>query len=289
MKIAAVVVTHNRKNLLIRLVNSLKNQTFSIDSIIIVDNDSSDGTYDWVKLQDGLIYVHQKNLGGAGGFEKGMKFSYDKKYDWIWLMDDDGFPSDTCLENLLLNSSSHNVYCPIVLDVLDNISLSFSSPFGEKTINDFIDKSSVIKNWGSFFNGVLIHRNVIEKVGFPNGKMFIWGDERDYYLRILKNKIEILTKISSIFYHPKDRLFKSKFKGNYIYDDVINWKYYCHFRNSIYINRKHMNSFSIKLIYRQLMFDFHRLSFIHFLSAINYILISALHGYFGYFNKKLPF
>ena len=43
-KIAAVVVTYNRKELLFQCLDALLKQTYPLDAIYIIDNASTDGT-----------------------------------------------------------------------------------------------------------------------------------------------------------------------------------------------------------------------------------------------------
>ena len=64
-------------------------------------------------------------------------------------------------------------------------------------------KDPVIKNFAHPFNGTLLHKKIIEKVGLPKKELFIWGDETEYFHRIIsKNKIPYYTKANSIHYHP---------------------------------------------------------------------------------------
>jgi rhamnopyranosyl-N-acetylglucosaminyl-diphospho-decaprenol beta-1,3/1,4-galactofuranosyltransferase len=112
-KIAAVVVTYNRKDLLGQCLDSLLQQSRPLDALYIIDNHSTDGTYEDL-LGRGLIapagrsdrgpvettrplatggtlhYVRMpENTGGAGGFHEGMKRAAAAGFDWLWLMDDD--------------------------------------------------------------------------------------------------------------------------------------------------------------------------------------------------------
>jgi len=130
-KIAAVVVTFNRKKLLLECLNALKNQTYPLDAIFIVDGPSTDGTpealkengyikelppkrydkYSWstenlIRSSKGtplrVVYVRlYEDVGGSGGFYEGVKRAYEKGYDWIWLMDDDAEPKEDALEKLV--------------------------------------------------------------------------------------------------------------------------------------------------------------------------------------------
>jgi len=69
-RVAAVVVTYNRKDYLVRCVQALLRQTSPVD-VLIVDNASTDGTADVLQpfLCDRVHYHNTgENLGGAGGF-----------------------------------------------------------------------------------------------------------------------------------------------------------------------------------------------------------------------------
>ena len=104
-KVAAVVVTYNRKNLLLENVQSLLGQTFSDVQIIIVDNNSSDGTQDvlqqFIERKQILYFNTGANLGGAGGFSYGIRLAVEAGYEYIWVMDDDCIPQETALEVLM--------------------------------------------------------------------------------------------------------------------------------------------------------------------------------------------
>ena len=109
-KICAVVVTFNRKDLLINCLNAINEQAYKPHTVIIVDNASTDGTKDLVKqtgyyniLLNGINYQYlllPNNQGGAGGFYNGIKTAYESKenFDAVWVMDDDGVADKKQLE-----------------------------------------------------------------------------------------------------------------------------------------------------------------------------------------------
>ena len=107
VKIIAVVVTYNRLNLLQRVVGALKGQSKKLDKIYIINNGSTDGTKEWLDGQTGLNVIHQENVGGSGGFYRGIKEASKEECDWIWCMDDDVFPREDCLEILLNVAERH--------------------------------------------------------------------------------------------------------------------------------------------------------------------------------------
>ena len=91
-KVLCVVVTYNRLQLLKECIDCLRTQTFKKFDVLVVNNDSTDGTKEWLSEQTDITVINQKNLGGAGGFYTGTKWGYDNGYEWMWLMDDDGKP-----------------------------------------------------------------------------------------------------------------------------------------------------------------------------------------------------
>jgi GT2 family glycosyltransferase len=91
-RVCAVVVTYNRRDLLRECLVSLQAQTHVPDTILVVNNASTDGTAQMLSAEFAQLEVLTlaENVGGAGGFHAGMKWAYEQGYDWLWLMDDDG-------------------------------------------------------------------------------------------------------------------------------------------------------------------------------------------------------
>ncbi len=93
--VAAVVVTRNRPQLLQRAVWALLSQSQSPDSVIVVDNASTNTTT--TLFQDGpfaaesrVVYLRRdRNEGGAGGFSEGIAYAIGQGADWVWVMDAD--------------------------------------------------------------------------------------------------------------------------------------------------------------------------------------------------------
>ena len=65
MQVTAVIVTYNRLELLKECIAAVKAQTYKPSFILVVNNDSTDGTTEWLNQQSDLIVIHQPNKGGA--------------------------------------------------------------------------------------------------------------------------------------------------------------------------------------------------------------------------------
>lgn len=234
-KIVAVIVTYNRQNLLSNCIAALKNQTKKIDKILVINNGSTDNTEQWLQQQEDLDFITQQNVGGAGGFYTGIKTAYQRGYSWIWLMDDDGFPKQNALEMLLEDDNEELMLRNCAVINKDDKKSFVWKTLHYKTIDEV--KSKVIPNIAHPFNGTLLHRRIIERVGFPNPKLFLWGDETEYYYRIIKkNAIPFCTITNSIHYHPATSY---SYKKEWDYKN--GWKMYYYIRNRFHV---HLSKFS---------------------------------------------
>lgn len=188
--VAAVVVTFNRLNLLKICLESIKNQTFPVEKIYLVDNASTDGTEQWVKefalvLFPNIQYIRtEKNLGGAGGFALGMRKAYDDGVDYMWLMDDDVAARPNCLKDLLNLCGNAGIIHPTRYEINGNIIRwhHYYDPFTTiKTRTNVEDNDEyLVATNVACFEGALIKRQVVELIGFPCEDYFIHNDDMIY-------------------------------------------------------------------------------------------------------------
>lgn len=241
-KTVAVVVTYNRKVLLEENIKSILDQTEKLD-LIVVDNASTDGTEEVVKkyLSNRVKYYNTgKNLGGAGGFNYGMKKAYEGKYDYCWIMDDDTIPSKNALEELLKVSKSLNDK----FSFLNSVVLWTDGNLCNMNIPKVSDNS--IKNYKAITNGLLqidscsfvscfINMKLVKKIGYPITDFFIYGDDMEYTTRLSRELPGYLVPNS----------FVTHKMGSNVGINIIDIekgridRYFYNFRNLSYIYRKY--------------------------------------------------
>lgn len=208
-KVACIIVTYNRLSLLKKSIEAVKKQSYHFFDIIIVNNGSTDGTTEWLSEQKDVIVINQANLGGAGGFYAGMKYAYEKCYDWVWLMDDDGVADERQLETLLIGAKEMDskFVNALVCNIEDPSQLSFGLTSNGRSISNKIEAQvcNTIFNSIAPFNGTLIHKEVIKSIGLIKKEMFIWGDEVEYTCRARKAGYKQFTITNAIHYHPLPR------------------------------------------------------------------------------------
>lgn len=190
-RVIAVIVTYNRKELLKESIIALLNQDYKNCDVLIVDNASTDGTHDYIKKlidNEKVFYENTgSNLGGAGGFNYGIKRAYEMKCDYMWVMDDDCIVHHDTLTNFLeadkkLNGDYGFLSSKVLWtdDSLCKMNIQ-KRTFG-KWLKDFDTNYQKIAmaSFVSFF----IKSNVVKEVGLPIKEFFIWTDDWEYSRRI---------------------------------------------------------------------------------------------------------
>ena len=189
-RVVAVVVTYNRRALLGACVDCLLRQTAANLSILIVDNASTDGTAESLApLIDAgkVLYVNSgANLGGAGGFQFGVRCAMNLDCDYLWLMDDDSMPEPTALEALLNAAETVGDFGYLSGRALwtdgSLCRMNVQRDLRMKNIDDF--SAPRIPSGAATFVSLLVPARVVREVGLPIGAFFIWADDLEYTRRI---------------------------------------------------------------------------------------------------------
>jgi GT2 family glycosyltransferase len=253
-RVVAVVVTFNRFALLQRVVASLRGQSRPLDEIVVVNNGSSDGTREWLDEQVGVTVIHQENVGGSGGFATGIDYAYRHGADFIWCMDDDVFPRPDCLRSLLAEAEADStigiaaprrfmegrIFCHDFREY--NLTNPFASMYRGRLSKEEICAPTDVK--GTAFEGPMIRRSVVEKIGLPNRELFIFCDDTDYCLRTVLAGFRIL-------YIPDAQMDKHKFFNNDTWAErnrKKKWKRFYQVRNSAYLNHHYGRTWGVRYL-----------------------------------------
>lgn len=194
-RVVAVVVTYNRPALLEQCVRALQQQTTPCD-ILIINNASTDDTHQRaqaIAATDERIHYENTgaNLGGAGGFNYGMKKAAAMGYGYFWLMDDDCLPAKTALEKLMeadkaLGGPDKYGYLSSAVLWTDGRECAMNRQKVKKSYyeNVHLLDRGIIQVEHSTFVSVLFPIQTVRRVGLPIKEFFIWGDDIEYTRRI---------------------------------------------------------------------------------------------------------
>lgn len=198
--VTAVVVTFNRSDKLMNVLDALARQTMPLKRIFVVDNASTDNTPDLIEQRAGampnLRYVRlKKNIGGAGGFHEGVKAAYRDGANYIWVSDDDAYPKPDAIEKLRAAISE--------FAAAHALKPSFACSRVEWTNGDICEMNvpTTVWDWPRFVDGestrplvnscsfvsVLVPRWAVKAHGLPIPDYFIWFDDAEYTRRIARS------------------------------------------------------------------------------------------------------
>ncbi|GAP02336.1 glycosyltransferase [Fructobacillus pseudoficulneus] len=185
-KVSAVVVTYNRLTLLKEVIESLQKQIEPVSHIIIVDNASENDTKEYLEsLGNQIDYVRLgENLGGAGGFNRGIRyFMENTDDDFVWVMDDDTVVHPDTLQNLLKFANVEPNFGFLASDVrwTDGHRAKMNQPAPMNRLK-VIPENQVepIRLQNATFVSLLVRRSVVAQIGLPITDFFIWGDDIEY-------------------------------------------------------------------------------------------------------------
>lgn len=244
--IGIVIVTFNRKNDLQKALKCYEEQSVQPKYLVVVDNNSTDGTdeilKEWSKtkttFEKYLISLPQ-NIGGSGGFYTGLEKAMDLEADWIWVADDDAFPENDAIEKateFLKQESDMEKISSVCGAVINNgkIDLNHRRRLnrGFLTIEQVpVGKENYTKE--SFdlelfsYVGSIINRNKMREVGLPEKDYFIFYDDTEHSLRL--SKVGRIVCVPEIKINHNVPIEKSN----------INWKSYYSIRNKLNFIKRH--------------------------------------------------
>lgn len=208
-RIAGVVVTHKRRELLAESLKVLSSQTRPLDHLVVVDNADEDDVRVLVESADlPTTYIGSKhNLGGAGGFALGILHALAIGADRVWLADDDGRPEGPeVLETLLACANRHGLaeVSPVVCDIAEPDRLAFPLRRGVvwRRRRSELGDEDLLSGIASLFNGALFTAAAIDAVGVPDLRLFVRGDEVEVHRRLVRSGLPFGTCLQTAYLHP---------------------------------------------------------------------------------------
>ena len=194
-RIAAVIVTHKRRELLAQSLHIVAGQSLAPEWVVVVDNGNEPEVKDLLEKvcaespgSPSPVYVpSEHNLGGAGGFAYGFLTALARGADAVFCADDDGRPENTeVLATLMRVAEQHGLdeVSPIVAGTNNPDKLAFPVRLPgtlewKRNRSDLegTENGTFIPGIASLFNGALFSADAIDQLGVPDLRLFIRGDE----------------------------------------------------------------------------------------------------------------
>lgn len=216
-RVAAVIVTHKRVDLLRASLDVVANQTRPVEWVIVVDNGCEDAVRDLlndVAGDRGVYLPSATNLGGAGGFAYGFLQALALGAEAVWCADDDGRPENTEILATLMDCATRHCLdevSPVVCNLAEPDKLAFPLRRGiewRRYRSELFDpkhpveEQDFLPNIASLFNGALISADAMARIGVPDYRLFIRGDEVEYHRRLSRSGLKFGTCLSAAYLHP---------------------------------------------------------------------------------------
>jgi len=255
--VAIVIVTFNRADLLTRCLDGLVASKHRPDAVYVVNNASEDHTKEVLDAhtsQPGGLPLHaihsDENLGGAGGFHLGVRTAYEAGYDRIWLMDDDVVPASDCLDVLMAHDG------PCLMAVREDLDgtlcekaatkFDLANPLAIRPKRQSVEDAYRTRDAmpaevpidNVAFEGFMVKREVIDAVGLPDPRFFIFYDDVDFALRARRAGFPIVALRDAILVRQLD--FNQQ-------HDTKSWKGYYMYRNLFLVHFRYGENTLVRL------------------------------------------
>jgi rhamnopyranosyl-N-acetylglucosaminyl-diphospho-decaprenol beta-1,3/1,4-galactofuranosyltransferase len=204
----AVIVTWNRRDLLLEAVAAVSAQSRPPDAVIVVDNASTDGTPAAVRSAFPAVRLAtlDVNYGGAGGFAYGMALALADDAGVIWLMDDDTVPAPEALDALLAARDRHPGGPPALIasQVLwtdgraHPMNTPRMKPFATAAERHAAATAGCIPIRSASFVSILVEADDCRRRGLPQADFFLWNDDFEFTTRLLRHRPGLLCPASVV-------------------------------------------------------------------------------------------
>ena len=234
--VSAIITTHNRLDLLKRAINSVLTQTYRDIECIVVSDASTDGTADYCKNLEGVVFIEipaEDSKGGNYARNVGIKASHG---EYIAMLDDDDAWFPTKIEKqvaLIQEKKCGLVYCKRRFEIVspENEEIEYSDSLSnfDGDLSNFILTRIFITT-----SCILFSKELIQEVGLFDEELRYW---QEYELTIrMAQRTEIYLVDEPLTLYRIDKTDKHRLTNRF-----DGWK------NSVmYIRKKHDN------LYRQL-------------------------------------
>ena len=247
MNIVVVIVTYNRLEKLKKTLDSYEVQADFINSLVVVNNFSNDGTTDFLKGWRMRKSIFQKyvinlenNQGGSGGFYMGEKFAMSLNPDWIYVADDDAYAMPNMMKSFIDYVSVNDVskvsaICGTVYEINNSVSLEHRSRITYRYGFIYTKENVPLIEYNNSFEldalsyvCSFIKADAIKKIGYCIPEFFIYFDDTEHSLR-LKKEGKIICVPSIGIHHDGGGTQIKKDDGI-----LLDWRKYYSLRNQIY-------------------------------------------------------
>lgn len=279
-KVGIIILNYNNADTTLRCVESIKSINYSNYLLVIVDNYSTDNSYEFLKknLEDvDCLLRTDMNGGYAYGNNMGIRYVLERECEYVLILNNDVILENDTLEKLVNYSEKQSgvgVVGPAILEFISGDGIIQSTGAN----NNMFKGTSQLLNHGRSISALssdvlypdylggsclLVSKKVIREVGLIPEDYFLFYEENEWCLKIRKNGYKIICDPEAKVYHF----------GSESINKINGLSYYFMIRNVIIFERRNASDFQfiifiiyifIKTISRSLRHPNHWKDFLYY-------------------------
>jgi GT2 family glycosyltransferase len=209
-KVNIVVLNYNGKNVLKKCLSGLFCLYYSNLEVVVVDNGSNDGSLEAARLDfpRATFIKNEQNLGFSAGNNVGIKYSLEKKADFVLLLNNDTEVEKNFLSKLVesaLANEAVGIFSPLIFSS-DRSAVWFSGGKIDWLKMRTAHKKDQIKSdfaSSDFISGcaMFIRAAVFAKIGLLDEDFFLYWEDTDFSVRAKRAGFSLLVVANSWIYH----------------------------------------------------------------------------------------
>lgn len=216
-KIGIVICNFNKADKVLECIQCVLESKFQDFDIYVVDNASIDNSVKMINEKYGdkvNLIVNEENLGGSGGFNKGLRTAYDKGYEYLMCIDNDAMLDENAVGNLYYFLEEHEEVGMAGSKIYHLENPDYIQQFGQEI--DFEYFCTVVPHLNMYEDGsmpdflyvdsvaacsLMIRRSTIDKIGFMPEENFLYWDDTEWCYLCNKAGMKVASVGNSMALH----------------------------------------------------------------------------------------
>ncbi len=294
--IGVFICNYNGIDWTIGCIESLRKQTMQSFDVHVVDNASTDGSVVKLKKKYGdsiEVLVNSENLGGAGGFDRGLRHGIKKDYKYIVLLDNDITLEAHTIENMYLYLSENEDVGIVgskvmIMDAPELIQdygckLDFVA-FKEFPQHGFRKENEVPDEWECDYVptcAVMVRTSALRVSGTMPADNFIYYDDIELSHKLILNGYKVVALGKAKVFH----------KGGFRKAVVNTFPKYYFMRNRLHFFSKYVDDTDIERFVEVLLRELYSQLFGYYTKNMRELFLAvdfAFHDYLQGIRGKAP-
>ena len=216
--VSIVIPAYNRLWCLPKAIDSCRN-TLCKTEIIVVDDGSTDGTWQWLQQQTNIVSIRQENQGQTYAINKGVSAATGQ---YIRFLDSDDFLCKGIIDKQF--EKAVETGAQLICSRVDNYDMEAGKATANPDIGDWEDflEIQLSNRYGSHFLGMLFHRDLVQQV--PRRPDFAFREDRMFLLEVaLLNPLMAIVEGCAGYWVKHQQQMQGNYSG--FKAQVVNWQH----------------------------------------------------------------